>query len=247
MKKILKTVAVIFLVCAMLFAVTGCNYIDEMRANQGFWQKDGSILFRGSEYILLPVSEQLDPEWDDTYVYITEPNVPVLLSDKFGDWVDVSENGYFISTLITPDATLPTIYCRKDKYDEIKGYIENGIATNVYCYSYSIWNEDDWEYEYKKYTLTDAEKAAINKVIKEVKPEANSGSVYWDADYSVTIEARSADMNFCSETYDIAVYDDKFFLVTDNDKEDLNVYTVPKDLIKTFKNIVAEYDKSEMV
>ena len=124
MKKILKTVAVILLVCSMLFAVTGCNYIDEMRANQGFWQKDGSILFRGSEYILLPACEQLDPEWDDAWIYITEPDVPVLLSDKFGDWVDVSENGYFILATYENGGTDLSVYCRKDKYEEIKDYIE---------------------------------------------------------------------------------------------------------------------------
>lgn len=87
MKKVIKTVLVLLAVVGMLLCLCGCTGLENMRKNQAFSRENGEILWNGAVYKALPESEYLfvDTGYFDDTVYLTEPDVPVLLSVFFGN------------------------------------------------------------------------------------------------------------------------------------------------------------------
>ena len=62
------------------------NAIDEMQEVHGFWQEDGSILYKGNVYYKSQtlIDINYDVMGSNKMVVITNDDVPVLLSETFG-------------------------------------------------------------------------------------------------------------------------------------------------------------------
>ena len=61
MKKFIRFVALIVLLCISL---SGCSYLDELRATRGVLTEDGAIvMFDGTKYLPLPENEYFCPDF----------------------------------------------------------------------------------------------------------------------------------------------------------------------------------------
>jgi len=130
MKKFIRTAALILALLMLALPLVGCDKIDEMRANQGFWNDDGSISFNGETYKLLSSSVYL---FTDLYreLEITNKNVPVLLSKEYGQRFHISYDGVFISPGLS-------YYCREDRYDYVEKCITEGVQLDHLGFYYTF-------------------------------------------------------------------------------------------------------------
>lgn len=116
MKRTLYRCLAVLLLLAMACSLCGCQELDEMRESHAILQEDGSILW--DEKIFLPLPEENIPAYLDydymQYIYVTEPEVPVLLSTVMvEDILILSAGGNYLNS-INDDA----LYCEKSYYEK---------------------------------------------------------------------------------------------------------------------------------
>lgn len=146
----------------------GCQALEDMRAVHAVWQEDGSILWNGAVYRKLEFGgsdPELDVSYDYTTIYITEPDVPVLMSEVFGDGMDVCANGALLEYYDYAEGGY-VLYCREDVYDQTMAYLENGIKITTYYYEY-------YDYEAQQsmpYYLTEEQKNTIQRILATAMP-----------------------------------------------------------------------------
>jgi|GEM_PF-2240931 len=168
MRKYSKIIALVLCVLTICTVLCSCDAIDEMRTKQGFFQEDGTILFNENVYINMDVYSNI--RYDlccSKSVCITEKNVPVLLSSKFGRSFHITKDNVIISQ---GDA----VYVRADKYAEVKKEAEkaeNGEFDYfvIKRYSYSI-NEKETEI-----ICNYVESQMIHSILSEVPPISYAG------------------------------------------------------------------------
>lgn len=115
----MKKIKLILPLLLLVFLLSGCGALDEMRAQHALDYGNGLIVYNGQNY-----KRVNDPEfnadelfYDDPVksLYITAPDVPVLLSQagihKFLPYINSEE------TVIND--CLGGYYIREDRYDEI--------------------------------------------------------------------------------------------------------------------------------
>ncbi len=157
MKKTIKRILLAGLALALCVSLCSCAQLDEMRNDQATWNTDGTIRFRDANYKMLPenIGEiRLNERMMRNSGVITAPDVPVLLSEEMGDWMDYSDDTVFLSaypndyagTLFFPndgrfDADSMRIFCREDRYEEITERIVNARLDHYFWINYSAPNE----------------------------------------------------------------------------------------------------------
>ena len=161
---------VLALATVLCLSLCGCDELETMRSEHGVWQEDGSILWNGAVYRKLENTLSMG-EFDFTYsyvtIYVTEPDVPVLLSTMFGEAMDVSADGTILEHYdyrLAEERT--TWYCREDVYDEMVKELENGVNLTTYLYYY-------WDYEKQMsvpHYLTEEQSKTIHQVLTTVIP-----------------------------------------------------------------------------
>lgn len=161
---------VLALATVLCLSLCGCDELETMRSEHGVWQEDGSILWNGAVYRKLENTLSMG-EFDFTYsyvtIYVTEPDVPVLLSTMFGEAMDVSADGTILEHYdyrLVEERT--TWYCREDVYDEMVKKLENGVTLNTYCYYY-------WDFDRGKnvpYYLTEEQANTMHRILATVDP-----------------------------------------------------------------------------
>lgn len=238
-KRIVRSLALILLL-AQVFLLCGCNALDEMRQNQGYYDKDGNITRDGITYMPLPECEDLIPESDyEARINITAPDVPVLLSSMFAlEQFTVSKDGNFLINLQTSKH-----YCRESMYDDILARIQKGFTPTVVCYSYGYWDEDSGDYLSKQYVLTQEQVKALELVTGTVQPTPMTED--WSLNYedSIALEACSEDLLFRRNDLDIAISGDNYYLILYSPEQTL-VFAVPDGCNATFDDIVRPYKES---
>ena len=186
MKKNTKFLVLLLALLMMCLCLTGCDELDYMRESQAFWTVDGntdSITFDGVEYKRLDATNPPNPMYNSNYtdaVFVTDSDVPVLLSRDYCVSLNISEDKNFIYGYVFDDYTnevygvydgdgREAVYCKADIYDEVMEKINEGIKYTNYGFGYSYWddekNEDVWEYYY----MNDTETKALNKVFEDPK------------------------------------------------------------------------------
>lgn len=117
--KIKKLIALTGAVLLML-PLTGCRSLDEMRSKQAFWNGEDrqAISFDGNSYKRLDSCADLRLPTSVNTCYITETDVPVLLSQSMGYRASVSTDHRFISNN-------DHIYAREDVFDTFQALIQN--------------------------------------------------------------------------------------------------------------------------
>lgn len=235
MKKILKISAITLAVIVMCLSFTGCAQLDDMKEHHAVWTQSGnasSITYNDTEYVLIENTNGDNPAYKETEeLYVTEADVPVLLSVDKGTELNITTDGNFISGVVsdeyaesidesydvskdTPEtpngvSSIPpsgfgkyVLYCKKDIYDEITATIESGIKYTDY--GYSCWNYDNEENPYRYIYLDDEDAKLIDKAIDDAK-------LVDDSDYSIrnncfslgTLDHISEDKYFGKAMYDV--------------------------------------------
>ena len=238
MKKALRILCLITVTVIVCLSLSGCTLIDEMRDAHAFWSKDNTIKYGEYEYKLLPASETLKPVFNAyNSVYVTDEEVPVLLSSSFGQNYYVSDDGIFLFTDMEDGYIC---YCRNDRYDEILQKITNGFEPESYCYSYYDYENTEDTY----YVFSETEVEAVNNVVKSVIPTVMPEAATLDYDYIVSIEACSKDLFFRTYIADICITDNKYYVVVTEDENTL-LYQVSGELQETFEKIMKAAVDSE--
>ena len=97
MKKYIKLISAVLLTVVICGGLCSCKQLDEMRDNRAIYGKtEETLYFRKAEYKLLPQCDDLYIE-DENLGYVTEKDVPILLSDMIGKTVWFDDEALFIT------------------------------------------------------------------------------------------------------------------------------------------------------
>lgn len=88
----------VLLLCSVF---TGCDELDRMKNAHAVKKENGNILLNGNEYKYVPLASRTSLFNFDlvasSEIYVTEPDVPVLLSEScYEHYGDVSEDGKYL-------------------------------------------------------------------------------------------------------------------------------------------------------
>lgn len=228
MKRIEKVIALL-LVLLMCFSLCSCKELDDRRSHHVLVQEDGSLLWKGQVYFLLPRFEELrnfmlDNDYD-SMLYITKPDVPVLLNRSFYKSIAYSLGD---GLLLREYDDFGSYYCREDRYDELVSVIQEDAPMTKYYYSYFEGGER------KNYFLTEKQMDAIRAVLDEydtVSPE------WISTQYAITIYACDEKEWFNQFFLNIEYSDEGYYLIFS--EGDFDEYVrVPEAYNSVFAEIV---------
>ncbi len=163
----------ILLLLSLCMGLTSCNKLDQLREKHAVFADEShkEIDWNGQHYILAPDDADMryDLLWTTNTVYVTPPEVPVLLCESEGfmmqansektfieDWAyrvaDISGNGY------------APVYIREDKYDEILESIHD-LKLSVLCLNTYVYNENGQGREI--FALPDELQSVVKEIVSE--------------------------------------------------------------------------------
>lgn len=247
-----KRIWALVLTVILCVSLCGCQDLDDMKARQATWMENGHILWNGYEY--LPLSESAygmyynytdDLNWDDSeMVYITEADVPVLLSEEFGRRGYSGADGLLIEVNVyVNDEHINNVYCRADMYDWTLNALQNGYEIQEYGYYYF----DYMEGESHTGNLTEAQRQAVDDVLNNVRPITAEEDFYphYDYEQSLTISAYSMAHLFSKGIGELCYINGTYSIVDSYyDEEGLcysNYYVVPDKYTDLFNEL---FDKA---
>ena len=197
MKKTTRYILVILSLLLLCVALTACNPVPEMRKNHATWNEDGSISYNGKTYLQLPPLDQtfapiIDNKLDQ--VWVTDPDVPVLLSKMMGQQFYSAQQGDFLTNYIVD-------YCDSKIYDAMVQSIQAGAPMRYYCFEYSEYDQEKG-YVTIRQLLSEELTAAFQITLSQEPVE-----VSLDEHYNfVSIHRCSKDMVFCAYAFGL-MYD----------------------------------------
>ena len=174
MKKFIRTAVLIFALTVLCFSLSACHALDETKKAQAFKNDDGTVLYDGKIYKALPDSPELSAlsyalaSDRGNMVFLTDRDVPVLLSAFFGEEAFTDKDKKIIFTdYLTGGSSNSLTFCREDLYDTLLEEIKNPVYTKYVMKLDTSWlgylyGETDIP---DSIPLTDAEVAAIEEVI----------------------------------------------------------------------------------
>ena len=237
MKKALKLLAFILIISILTLTFSGCELIDEMRKSQAFLINPTTIEYNGETYTLLPHCDYLNPQDGiDSDIYVTDPDVPVLLSDILGDTAYLSKDGSIISCF----TSYTEHYCRSDEYEKTVELINNGFENTGYCYNYYDYINQLENY----YCFTEQENSAMNEVLSTVEETVLPKEIAVNYEYIADLEIYSHNLNFRKDTADLCFSGDKYYILNYKG-EDTVIQNVPPEYNDIFKSIMSKLIKNE--
>ena len=237
-KKGKRWIAALLMVLLCL-SLCGCQKLEDMRAKHAVWQEDGSILWDGNMYRpLTAFSEKTGLILEDGVIRVTEADVPVLLSDEFGEYCRVSRSG---ALLITRGHAGETLYCREDLYEFMAEHLKEPELTT---YFYTYFNPDTNVYDY--YYLSEQQGDTIDKLVLNLDFSAMEEEFYYtleDNDFALTL-GKCDDARWLSEDYavQIARNDGVFYVIM----PDGYIAEVPSRYDDDLKSIANVYFNAEV-
>ncbi len=143
MKKIAKILIALALIGVMSLSLTGCIQIDKMRKNHAVWIDDEqtTIMYQGKTYKVISGHNETDYFYNKFYtsddepdfIYITDSDVPVLLSVFVGLDAMITEDKSLI--MLSNYGNNP-VYCIAEMYDDTVEAFGN-TEPDGYMYDYS--------------------------------------------------------------------------------------------------------------
>ena len=242
MKKNGKRIFICLLVLLQFFALSGCSALDEMQKNQAFFNESGDILWNGSTYKKLPSCEELYPTFDgETSVYVTESDVPVLLSSMiYLSSYSPSEDGRI---LMEDNYEEDIFYCDVSIYEDFCARIRKPFTPEIVCYSYDVPTENVYEWETAVYTLTPEQVEVITTVVENTEPTVLQDGMTLNCLWSVYLEECTEDMLFRRNTMDISYTGSTYYMHLYTDQGEL-LFTVPAGCNDQFDQITAAQRES---
>ncbi len=232
----MKRLFSLLLVFVLLFSFTGCQALDDARAAQAFYEEDGSIRWNGARYFPLTESDSVHPAFAysvNNFVYVTEPDVPVLLSGIMGDLYGYSTDNAFLQM----DNWI--LYCREDLFDSVQYRILNGFEYEKYGYWYYYWDDDTYEEVEGSFIFSDEQIDAVYEVIQTETPQVQSSVVSLEYDYLASVMGCSDDLLFREYLCDILYHKGTYYVVQ-SDENNYLIYEVPFSAASVFEEIMRE-------
>lgn len=242
MKKCKRWIAVL-LISVMCLSLCGCQDLEDMRAAHALWQEDGSILWNGDVYRLIEnVPESHGILYGMREVYVTEADVPVLLSQMMGNRFDVTANEVILSLNGWDGGR--AFYCREDRYDFMAEHLRN-LELVAYYYTYWFYDADAGSRE-EYYYLSEVQGNTINRLINTLVFTVLDEDFYYsfdENDFSVVL-GKCDDEHLFGEDYimEIVRKNGQFYLVT----PDNYFAQVPSKYDDIMKTIVSVYYNEEV-
>lgn len=176
MKKFIRTAILVFALTVFCFSLSGCHALDTARNAQAFLNDDGTISYDGKIYKPLPAGSEyaeltyslISSYIENNTVYITEKDVPVLLSGIVGTSAHIDKDKKIIcANYVIDNSSDSRNYCREDIYDNFVEEIKNPNYTKYSMQldtSFLALIYDDIDIP-ESIDLKDYEIAAINEII----------------------------------------------------------------------------------
>ena len=244
MKKAKRIVA-LALALLLCLPLCSCKELDDMRAHHAFLQEDGTVLWNEAVYKLLPEYDDEVFEEYDFYVnavgsvYVTEADVPVLLSDTLGKRMYAYKNGEVIMRWQEKGV----FYCRVDVYDHMVNGL-NAIIERKVAVGYSIAVLDRNTGNEVVLPLTDQQRETVDTVLDRVKPFVSEQNlIYFDA---VTLFSHNLYGELLGEIAVLArMTDDTYQIVACEDGATEQCYPVPEEYYPIFDTLMIPFWKSQ--
>lgn len=239
MKKTKRWIAFL-LVFALCLPLCGCSNLDEMRAAHAFWQKDGSVLWNGNVYRLIEdVPEDLAILYGQQEVYVTQADVPVLLSQMMGDCFSVVADETMLWSHGWDGGRV--FYCREDVYDFMTEHLKNPSLTTYY---YTYWADTDADEAY--YYLSEAQGNTIDELIATLDFVVLDETFYhaFEANEFCLTLGKCDEEHLFSNDYvvEIAWKDGLYYIISPNEY----IAEVPNEYNDAMKSIVSVYYNAEV-
>lgn len=234
MKRTVKIIALCLALSAFVALFTGCDMIDEMRANHARLSDDReTIRYNGTTYKKLPNGAEIycRSSYGDTYgnIAVTDSDVPVLLSnamchssdydkahDIFSVYVmtAVDKTGIIHSYISSYDD--PAYYCNEKDYDKYVEAIEKNTLDFIGI-EYEVNYKVDEEYE-SYYTLDVLSEETSKEILGHIQnPEKMTEDIYGNIIYGPEYhEEIMGYVNKCDNEGLLAQSLDNFQILRDN-------------------------------
>ncbi|MBQ9930311.1 MAG: hypothetical protein IJO72_05995 [Oscillospiraceae bacterium] len=225
-------------VLALCLSLCGCSMLEDVRASRAVYTKDGEIELNGALYKLLPQCEELTPTFSEyTELYAVESEVPLLLTSMMGDYLDISDDGVFLSNYMDVGTVY---YCRSDAYDAVYDRIVNGYEADTCAY---------WSYDFNtgkeiSMVLTRQQLDAVWQVLETQEPQIMPAGASMRWDYRIYLYMCSDDLLFRTPMVDICVASGLYYVVAEANGVSA-MYSVPAELVTIFVQIAQEYMQYE--
>ncbi len=244
MKKRFRIAALLAALAVLCALVTGCGALDDMRARHGYYDEDGNIRIGAYKYLPLPENEYFTPynttilfDKVNAYICVTERDVPVLLSEEFGNRYYIYNDGKILGTS-THDPYGVRYYCREDIYATLMPLMEKPFEVKGYFYTYKDAMDDGSGFRVETYRLTDEQVAVIDDVVATVEGDIPIGYGE-DNKYVIPVYASTDSLLLRKDAYKILVRDGGYVLRTvDQGGNELTDFTVPAEYHAVFDDIV---------
>ncbi len=237
MKKIKRLIAALLL-CILALSCAGCANLDEMKASHAIWKDENQteLEWNGATYKKLPTSSTLEI-WDhsEKNVFVTAPDVPVLLLEQFGSPMNCSKDEVLLQSIHWSENDYPVFYCRTDRYDELVKQITEGVQMPKIVYTY--WQFKD-ELNYMV-SFTDAQKKAVETVL-QTQP-ISLGYNGYNEDYSIDLYRSSENHIFREMLCYISALNGQYRIIVPGPEDML--YEIPAEMQSTIAEIMAPYEK----
>lgn len=238
-----RKIALLMMALVLCASLCGCVDLDAIRASRATFVKGGAEgivrLADGTEYKLLPLCEELYPDFDnEEYVYIADEELPLLLTSFSQSAFLKSDDGMFLQLI--NDEIENFYYCRMDAYDGIADRINNGYTLELCGYWYYDYDTGSSEF----CELNEEQNSAIFEVFGTAKPESLPGGMEPEYDDMLDLVTGSKDKLFMRDTIDVCVFNGKYYVVGyDNDTTVL--YQAPESMIAVFASMFEKQNGSD--
>lgn len=263
MKKAIKIGIVLLILSVMCMSLCSCQALDDMRNNQAFWTDTSKeeITYNGTNYKYIPVSlttelYPCDVYDSQLYLYITEKDVPVLLSST-GDNATISYDKNII-TRYSESGASNVYYVEESMYDEVIDDIKNNKFDNycVYQYVQTELQDHSYDYSFEYRMLNEEEQKAVEDVLENVKPVIIEDYSYSLYSYGADIQKCDKNGLFCRQPFDsITLYQrqngeyciciESYPSDTSEDLPDTKRYDIPEKYEKLFKRMYQNADNPD--
>lgn len=214
-----KRILALVLVLTLCLAFSGCT-LDSMRKSHAINTEEGKIVWDGMEYIALPHDVMINAKIDyETQVYVTKPDVPLLLQEIYGQSVGISLDGKFL------EGWYGQTYCRSDCYDQYKNFTADNVTLDHYCYEY--YTEEGRQF----YLLKQEQTEQLNKILSEAVEEQIQKDDFYSQQISwiAGLELCSEDMLVAKHAYDVYVVNEQYCFLRYDDEGNTCLTNMPAD------------------
>lgn len=177
MKKIIRITVCAVLLAALCLSLSACQQLDDLKNKTGIYTDETKeeISLRGKTYVKF-AEQAMESFHKDAYpitdawgIYITDADVPVLLSQSEGESIRYNTDAEGEPIILAVTDSTPynyryIYYCREDKLNEVKAKMGTSTLDHLYT-DHSYWSNAQDSYVYGKKLLSQEQYDVIMKTI----------------------------------------------------------------------------------